>query len=118
MMSDEFVRDLDALAETAAFCVGTLLPLLVAVAAFWFSRRWRLIWRAALLIGASVVSGPVAFILLLELARLTSPTGRPGPAAGIITVPMAYVWALTIIASTLLLIGLAIFKGRASRSSP
>lgn len=68
--------------------------------------------------GANVVSGPVAFVLLMEMAKFFSPTGRPGPGAGIIALPMLYVWVLTVVASIVLLIGLAFFNDLKRRSSP
>jgi hypothetical protein len=106
-----------ALAETVAFVVATLLPLLLALAAFLVPRQMRLIWRAAVVVGTNIISGPLAFVLLMELAKASSPHGRPGPGAGIIAVPMVYVWMPTLVASIIVLIALAVFRNMRRRSS-
>jgi hypothetical protein len=112
----EALRNIDALAQIVAFAAASLLPLLAVGAAFSFSQRMRLAWRTALLIGVNLVSFPVAFVVLMELALTWSPSGRPGPGMGIIAVPMLNVWLLAVAVSTVLLIGLII--GRLKRADP
>lgn len=116
MTSPELIRDLDALAEWVTFGLASLLPLLTAAAALLLPRRMRLIWKAAIAVGTHVISGPVAFVLLMEWARAFSSTGRPGPGVGIIALPMVYLWLLTLAASITLLMGLAFFAALGKRS--
>jgi hypothetical protein len=112
MSSAEVLQEIDAALQIVAFGFATLLPLIAVCCAFFFLRRMRLVYRAALVIAVNIVSLPVAFVLLMELALLWSPSGRPGPGTGIIAVPMVGVWLLTAVVSAILLIGLVIGRWR------
>lgn len=98
--------------QVVVLTLVSLLPIPIVGAAFWLSRHMPLIWRLTLLLAADILSFLIPFVLLAEFALVWSPTGMPGPGEGILALPMATLWLLTVAVSGVLLLASAMSSRR------
>jgi hypothetical protein len=88
-----------------AFWLASGAPLFAAVAAFYMSRKLKLVWRTLLILAVLAVSLPAGFVLVL-IAIDRGPEFRR-PVDGFATFFMILVWCIAVFGSAVTLIGLA-----------
>jgi hypothetical protein len=88
------------------FWLASGIPPLAAVAAFYLSRKIKLLWRTALILAVLAASLPAGFVLVL-IAVDPGPGFRGEPDV-YATFLMLFVWCIGVFGSAVTLIGLAL----------
>ena len=82
------------------FAVGSFSPVLLALAAFRFTRNLRPPWlRGCAIAAAILVSFPIGFALVMEGARPDDPRYQNSPGVGVALMLHGIVWLVTLVVS-------------------